>query len=243
MAAVGEAGADRFRPHFLAIEWDDVVDAFKSGAAVVNSGTFHTPAHPHEECELPAASAMIYTDLTENLEAPHPERRPADLTGYLQTPRQLPRPPAGLSPDEHAAVGRLQHAGLPTPSLLVCAEDVMSGKPGPECYLKAAELLGVRPGDCVVNRRRPGGDTRRALGRDEGGSRRLDPPAGRAPRGRRRGRLLARDPALGSGKRRGPYRPAYRGSVGGARLHRTPRRCEPQTLMGVESVPGSMMDI
>ncbi len=32
MAAVG---ADRFRPHFLAIEWDDMVDAFKSGAAVV----------------------------------------------------------------------------------------------------------------------------------------------------------------------------------------------------------------
>lgn len=42
MAAVGEAGADRFRPHFLAIEWDDMVDTFKSGAAVVNSGTFHT---------------------------------------------------------------------------------------------------------------------------------------------------------------------------------------------------------
>ncbi len=62
MAAVGEAGADRFRPHFLAIEWDDMVDAFKSGAAVVNSGTFHTPAHPHVECELPAASAMIYTE-------------------------------------------------------------------------------------------------------------------------------------------------------------------------------------
>jgi hypothetical protein len=64
MAAVGEASADRFRPHFLAIEWDDIVDAFKRGAAVVNSGTFRTLAHPHVECELPTASAMIYTDLT-----------------------------------------------------------------------------------------------------------------------------------------------------------------------------------
>ncbi len=62
MAAVGEAGADRFRPHFLAIEWDDVVDAFKSGAAVVNSRTFHSPSHPHVEYELLAASAMIYTE-------------------------------------------------------------------------------------------------------------------------------------------------------------------------------------
>jgi hypothetical protein len=59
MAAVG---ANRFRPHFLAIESDDMVDAFKSVVTVVNSGTFHTPAHPHVECELPAASAMIYTE-------------------------------------------------------------------------------------------------------------------------------------------------------------------------------------
>jgi hypothetical protein len=28
---MGVVGADRFRPHFLAIEWDDMVDAFKSG--------------------------------------------------------------------------------------------------------------------------------------------------------------------------------------------------------------------
>src|SRR5919112_4060913 len=32
MAAVGEAGADRFRPHFLAIEWDDMVDAWQLDA-------------------------------------------------------------------------------------------------------------------------------------------------------------------------------------------------------------------
>lgn len=55
------------------------------------------------------------------------------------------------------ATARLQHAGLPTPSLLVCAEDVMSGKPEPECYLKAAELLGVRPGGCVVIEDAPAG--------------------------------------------------------------------------------------
>ena len=28
-------GADRFRPHALAIEWDNMVATFKSGAAVV----------------------------------------------------------------------------------------------------------------------------------------------------------------------------------------------------------------
>jgi hypothetical protein len=29
MAAVGEASADRFRWHFLAIEWDDMVNAWQ----------------------------------------------------------------------------------------------------------------------------------------------------------------------------------------------------------------------
>jgi hypothetical protein len=32
MAAAGEAGANRFRPHFLAIEWDDMVDPWQLDA-------------------------------------------------------------------------------------------------------------------------------------------------------------------------------------------------------------------
>jgi HAD superfamily hydrolase (TIGR01509 family) len=34
--------------------------------------------------------------------------------------------------------------------LIVTAVDVRDGKPHPECYLKAADGLGVRPGRCVV---------------------------------------------------------------------------------------------
>jgi beta-phosphoglucomutase family hydrolase len=34
--------------------------------------------------------------------------------------------------------------------VLVCAEDYARGKPAPDCFLKAAERLGVEPKDCLV---------------------------------------------------------------------------------------------
>src|SRR5262245_39383480 len=36
---------------------------------------------------------------------------------------------------------RLEAAGLPEPPLLVTAEDVIRGKPAPDCYLRAAKSL------------------------------------------------------------------------------------------------------
>jgi sugar-phosphatase len=48
------------------------------------------------------------------------------------------------------ALARLAAAGLPSPPVLVSAEDVRRGKPSPEGYLRAAELVGVPPDDCLV---------------------------------------------------------------------------------------------
>ena len=48
------------------------------------------------------------------------------------------------------ARARLRGAGLVVPEVLVAAADVEVGKPSPEGYLRAAELLGVEPGDTVV---------------------------------------------------------------------------------------------
>jgi mannitol-1-/sugar-/sorbitol-6-phosphatase len=45
---------------------------------------------------------------------------------------------------------RLAVAGLPRPDVLITADDVSSGKPDPEGYLKAAAELGVAPDECVV---------------------------------------------------------------------------------------------
>jgi sugar-phosphatase len=45
---------------------------------------------------------------------------------------------------------RLRHTGLPTPGVLIAAEDLRRGKPDPEGYLAAAARLHVPPADCVV---------------------------------------------------------------------------------------------
>lgn len=45
---------------------------------------------------------------------------------------------------------RIQAAGLPLPKLLVPADEISSGKPHPEGYLKAASKLGVPADECVV---------------------------------------------------------------------------------------------
>lgn len=44
---------------------------------------------------------------------------------------------------------RLERAGLPVPAVVVGADDVPRGKPNPDPYLLAANLLGVDPSRCV----------------------------------------------------------------------------------------------
>jgi mannitol-1-/sugar-/sorbitol-6-phosphatase len=53
------------------------------------------------------------------------------------------------SADVRLAKARLGAAGIAAP-LLVTVEDVRAGKPDPEGYLRAAELLGVAPEHCLV---------------------------------------------------------------------------------------------
>lgn len=55
------------------------------------------------------------------------------------------------------ATGRMGHFDLPLPRAFVTAEDVVSGKPAPEAYLRGASLLGVRPEACVVIEDAPSG--------------------------------------------------------------------------------------
>jgi sugar-phosphatase len=64
-----------------------------------------------------------------------------------------------------AATERLQRAGMPLPSVLVCAEDVLHGKPSPDVYLLAAASLAVAPSDCIVIEDAPAGiEAARAAG-------------------------------------------------------------------------------
>jgi len=55
------------------------------------------------------------------------------------------------------ASARLRFGGLPVPKILVTADDVLHGKPHPEPYLRGAELLGVKPAECLVIEDAPAG--------------------------------------------------------------------------------------
>ncbi len=89
----------------------------------------------------------------------------ADLDGVLALPGASSLLPL-IPRDRWAAVTsgsrslmrrRLAAAGLPTPSVLVAADDVSIGKPDPEGYLMAAAALGVDPAACLVVEDAPAG--------------------------------------------------------------------------------------
>ncbi|MBN3723359.1 HAD family hydrolase [Burkholderia sp. Ac-20379] len=61
------------------------------------------------------------------------------------------------SADRILASNRIRAAGLPTPPILVTADDVAKGKPSPEGYLLAAERLGVDAHRCIVFEDAPAG--------------------------------------------------------------------------------------
>jgi sugar-phosphatase len=57
----------------------------------------------------------------------------------------------------YLATARLKLANLPTPNVLVSADDVSKGKPDPEPYLMGAKLLGMKPAECLVIEDAPAG--------------------------------------------------------------------------------------
>lgn len=60
---------------------------------------------------------------------------------------------------------RLRHTGLPSPTVMICADDITRGKPDPEGYLTAADRLGSSAEDCVVIEDAPAGiEAARAAG-------------------------------------------------------------------------------
>jgi mannitol-1-/sugar-/sorbitol-6-phosphatase len=54
-------------------------------------------------------------------------------------------------------LARLGAAGLPVPQRIISGDDVERGKPDPEPYRRGAELLGLRPKECVVLEDAPSG--------------------------------------------------------------------------------------
>ena len=52
---------------------------------------------------------------------------------------------------------RIRYTRLPSPSVMICAEEISRGKPDPEGYLTAAARLGQPSADCIVIEDAPAG--------------------------------------------------------------------------------------
>jgi sugar-phosphatase len=75
----------------------------------------------------------------------------------LLTSLPLDRWAIATSASRAIALPWLRHAGLPEPRALVTADDVEHGKPAPDPFLRAAELLGKDASRCLVIEDAPAG--------------------------------------------------------------------------------------
>lgn len=81
------------------------------------------------------------------------------FTGAGELLRSLPesRWAVATSGTRLTATNRLRQTSLPTPGVLITANDIRRGKPHPEPYLLAAQGLGVSAADCLVVEDAPSG--------------------------------------------------------------------------------------
>ena len=81
------------------------------------------------------------------------------LPGALELLQVLPqnRWTIATSCTRRLAEVRIRAAGLPLPKLMVTSNDVQRGKPDPEPYVRAAQILGFAPADCIVAEDAPAG--------------------------------------------------------------------------------------
>ena len=96
-----------------------------------------------------------------------------DFEGIVEIPgagafiASLPEDRWGVvtSATQSMARARIRAAELPDPRVLVSADMVSRGKPDPECFLLAAEMLGVAASKCLVFEDAPAGiEAARAAG-------------------------------------------------------------------------------
>ena len=109
---------------------------------------------------------MLAPQLDAEAEVKRIEKREADdqegvavMTGAAELLKAIPegRWCVVTSGTRYLATARLKLANLPTPNVLVSADDVSKGKPDPEPYLMGAKLLGMKPAECLVVEDAPAG--------------------------------------------------------------------------------------
>jgi len=100
-----------------------------------------------------AEAAALLKDEAEDLEGIVP------IPGAVAFLKSLPpeRWAIVTSAPRELALLRMHAAGIPVPAMMVTGEDVVHGKPAPDCFLLAAKHLGVAARDCLVFEDAPAG--------------------------------------------------------------------------------------
>jgi mannitol-1-/sugar-/sorbitol-6-phosphatase len=113
-----------------------------------------------ETVRLVAPELSTDAELTalESSEATNPEGV-YEIAGARELLQLLPASRWGVVTSGIRAVAefRLRYTGLPSPAVMICADEIMRGKPDPEGYLTAAARLGHSAADCIVIEDAPAG--------------------------------------------------------------------------------------
>ncbi|KQO45311.1 MULTISPECIES: HAD-IA family hydrolase [unclassified Frigoribacterium] len=140
------AVVERIWGDFAAEHGLDVVEllAFAHGRQTHDTVTRFLPGLPEVEARA----------LTHGLQAVEAGTRDGtvEIPGAAAFLAGLPNDRVALvtSANHELARSRMAEAGVPWPAVVLASEQVAVGKPAPDGYLLAAELLGVDPGEVVV---------------------------------------------------------------------------------------------
>ena len=82
-----------------------------------------------------------------------------EVAGARELLEMLPHGAWGVVTSGIRAVAefRIRHTRLPSPGVMVCADEILRGKPDPEGYIVAAALLRRAAADCIVVEDTPAG--------------------------------------------------------------------------------------
>lgn len=137
---------ERIWGDFAADHQLDVVEllAFAHGRQTHDTVTRFLP-------RLPEGEARSLTDGLQAVEAGTPDGT-VEIPGAAAFVASLPGDRVALvtSANHELARSRMAEAGVPWLAVVLASEQVAVGKPAPDGYLLAAELLGVDPGEVVV---------------------------------------------------------------------------------------------
>ena len=113
-----------------------------------------------ETVRLVAPELSVDAELAvlETSEATNPEGV-YEIAGARELLQLLPEGRWGVVTSGIRAVAefRLRYTGLPSPAVMICADEITRGKPDPEGYLTAAARLGFSAADCIVIEDAPAG--------------------------------------------------------------------------------------